>query len=707
MMIQRHWFKTFSILFVPSALFVALTTQSSAWAVLQVPSKVRFSVSVDSPAGLQLCAGNLWVYSARNRSLQQLHPQTGTTLATTTLISVGLDGHVLALGCTGKALLVALQKRQGLSDRTFSLARLAVTPAEGAKYKLGRAQAVPAPGKGLIRDIFCRGNSSFCFLIRDRIYKTSDLKKWQPANIALSKDIPFSNTNLEENPFVNWQDDFIIASGQYFRGGFLNKEKESTLYLLDPLRVAITRFPVGAASSPIDQEIKGQKFGRWGVWEGRLMSPKGITHFSSAGKTYFAISDITLKLVFIFTEEGQYIGSTGIDGNAARFNYPLDLTSAPEGNTIYVADFGGSKVTAMDLNPEATPAAPVLDIANAKIEDVLRKNFFRDPEVLKDRSRTRCLSCHDGLEINSLDKFMGQGKHHPVNITMRAVKIDLPLESGNKITCSTCHDAHHGVAEGLEATVKQNPYMLRKAVESLCSTCHPGRADPASNHPGMTPNEACADCHSMHVSQDYLLKEKLPNLCTDCHGADKIPGSHPFSANTVNCVSCHSLHDSVPNLSFATHAKFATTRKGESESTCLMCHSDKQALIGNNYHLGTEPQNTHKWPKDEGMCLDCHDPHAKAKPVRQICAQCHGEVKGNHPASVQAMIGTPAAEGVVLTKGKVDCMTCHDPHGAVPPNESGRSFFRPVTTLLEFCAGCHGDAASEVYRGFHSAGGKK
>jgi len=685
---------------------LVFVAQSQAWAFQQVPSQMRFSVPVDSPSALQICGDKLWVYSAKNRNLQNINEQTGAVITRTPLASLGMDGHILALGCSGRTLLIALQKRQGLTERKFYLFKLALSP-EG---KLGRAQALSAPGQGLIRDIFCRDTTNYCLLIRDSIFSTSDLKNWKPLKIALAKDIPFSDTNLQANPFSNFQDSFIIASGQYFRGGFLKTAQGSTLYLLDPLRVAVARFPMNAASSSSEPEILGQKFGRWGVWEGRLMSPKGITTIQPAGATtaeaYFVISDIGLKLIFIFSQDGQYLGTTGADGGTARFKYPLNVVSRD--NVVFVADFGASRVTSLVLDPQAIPPAPVKNSEHENLEDLLRKNFFRDPEVLKDSARTRCLSCHDGLEVNSLDKFMEQGKHHPINITTQATKIDLPLEQGNTVTCSTCHDAHHGIILGvtLDPGAKQNPFMLRKSMESLCSTCHPGRADPSSNHPGMNPKEGCADCHSMHISQDYLLRNPLPKLCTDCHGESKTPASHPFSPETVNCTSCHSLHHSFPKQSFATHAKYAKTKKGEPQSTCLMCHADKQALIGKNIHLGTSPQKQHQWPEDEGTCLDCHDPHGKPKPLKQLCAECHGEMKGTHSASIQAMVGTPAAKNVVLTKGKVDCMTCHDPHGASPPSEAGRSFFRPVTTFIEFCAGCHGDAANRLYEGFHNRGKK-
>ena len=655
-------------------LVVSFATALSPFAFAEkVPVKAKFTTAIESPSVITACENALWAYSTQTRNVIRINPESGAVQSMTPATALKIDGNVIAIGCSTKKLLIAAQKR-GDSNRTYSLTVVPI-----ADGKLGAGRSVKLPGSGPIRDLFCRPHTQICYAIRDQIFRTYDLVSWQEASIPRSRGVPSSEVNTEENPFAGWQDQFIIASGQYFRGSVL----DTKLFLLDPLR-----------SSVVSVDLKSnqdQKWGRWGVWEGRLMSPKGMAPLDG----YFAISDVGLKLVFIFTPEGKYIGSIGADGGAARFNYPLDIAAI--GKSLYVADFGGNKVYGFDTNPAATPPLK----PSSKLEDVIRQNLFRDPTVLKARARTRCLSCHDGLQINSLDKFMEHGKHHPINVEMKpGIKIDLPLDAGRLVTCSTCHDAHHGVAEGpITPKSQHRPHMLRKPVRELCLTCHTTKAQPEFTHVAMNPSEACAECHSMHVSQDYLLKEKIPSLCVGCHGKEKIPTTHPFSPDMVTCVSCHSLHDASPKLSLATHSKFSITGKGEPQATCFVCHEDKKALVGKSIHLGPESQMPHPWPKDEAMCLDCHDPHGKKKPVVTICNQCH-DIHSTHPVPVP-ISDTNIAKNIKLDHDHVTCVTCHEPHGGTPPNEHGRSFFRPDNQITVFCSGCHGDDATTMYKEFH------
>lgn len=60
--------------------------------------------------------------------------------------------------------------------------------------------------------------------------------------------------------------------------------------------------------------------------------------------------------------------------------------------------------------------------------------------------------------------FVGaEAPHHPVGVVSVITPEGLPLDSGNRITCNTCHD-FHGKGEGSA--------MLRKDADSLCVLCH-------------------------------------------------------------------------------------------------------------------------------------------------------------------------------------------------------------------------------------------
>ena len=413
-----------------------------------------------------------------------------------------------------------------------------------------------------------------------------------------------------------------------------------------------------------------------------MMSPKGI---APIGKQHFAISDVGMKLIFLFTDDGKYVGSFGADGANARFGYPLDISSG--GNNLFVADFIGNKVVGFVVNPAAEKAGA----KPTQAEFTIRNNLFRDPKVLEARLGTRCLTCHDGLEINSLHRFVDTGKNHPTLKEFKA-KIDLPLENGRFVTCSSCHDSHHGVALASAAErEKRPPYMLRKPFKDLCVTCHKTKTVSSANHP-IDDTEGCSQCHKMHVSQDYLLKDKVPDMCFGCHGEEKAPQSHPFGADMVNCTNCHSLHDSNTKMSLATHAQNGT-------ATCLSCHEDKKAAVGKTYHLGSDSAFPHPWPQPEAACLDCHDPHKKARPVKQVCSQCHEGKQASHPSAIA--VNRAQNVGVPLENGKLTCTSCHDPH--LPQVADGmKNFMRNPKKVVELCAGCHGaEKAEKNYKGFH------
>ena len=82
-----------------------------------------------------------------------------------------------------------------------------------------------------------------------------------------------------------------------------------------------------------------------------------------------------------------------------------------------------------------------------------------------------------------------------------------PLVEG-RITCSNCHQPHGNM----------NPSMIKApSVNQLCYTCHAEKRGPYMfEHPPV--DENCAACHTPHGSvHEWLLVEKVPNLCQNCH----------------------------------------------------------------------------------------------------------------------------------------------------------------------------------------------
>ena len=82
-----------------------------------------------------------------------------------------------------------------------------------------------------------------------------------------------------------------------------------------------------------------------------------------------------------------------------------------------------------------------------------------------------------------------------------------PLIEG-RIACSDCHNPHGSTG----------PSMIKAdSVNQLCYKCHAEKRGPYMwEHPPV--DENCAACHAVHgCIYEWLLVEKVPNLCQNCH----------------------------------------------------------------------------------------------------------------------------------------------------------------------------------------------
>jgi DmsE family decaheme c-type cytochrome len=95
------------------------------------------------------------------------------------------------------------------------------------------------------------------------------------------------------------------------------------------------------------------------------------------------------------------------------------------------------------------------------------------------------------------------------------------------------------------------------SVNQLCYKCHAEKRGPFMwQHPPV--DENCATCHSPHGSvHQWLLVEKIPNLCQGCHDSSTHPGTlygrsslFTGAAPAIQsvgraCLNCHSnIHGS-------------------------------------------------------------------------------------------------------------------------------------------------------------------
>jgi DmsE family decaheme c-type cytochrome len=126
-----------------------------------------------------------------------------------------------------------------------------------------------------------------------------------------------------------------------------------------------------------------------------------------------------------------------------------------------------------------------------------------------------CYKCHPEIRAS-----FALPKHHPV--------------PERKIFCTDCHDSHGGMA------VKS---LRKDTVKEACTNCHAEKEGPfLYDHADV--NEDCRTCHVPHGSvNQYLLVQREPYLCLQCHPTHPISGS--TSAETkqalfTRCTDCHS-----------------------------------------------------------------------------------------------------------------------------------------------------------------------
>ena len=624
--------------------------------------KVNFQTKIPAPSIIEPCADKLWVYSVEDISLYKLNPKSGAILEVIPLAKIGIDGPITAMGCDKKRLLIAsfIEQNSQVSLYTYNI--------KTERYLL--------PGKHFIKDIFC--GFDYCYLIRNEVSRSQDLTNWSIVPVEKSANISRVIPKEKKHIYSQWQDQFLIGKGIYFRG---QVSPDGELLLLGSSIVTAT-------------PSKVTKWERWGFNEGDLLFPKGL---ASTENLPIVISDVGLGMVSIFTKSGEYQQSFGSDTKSKRFGYPIDISG--DGNIIYVADFLDNKIYSFNIQNVKAQTNRV------KNKIVLKKSWFRHASVQSSFPTTRCLNCHDGLATYNLPRFINNKSrsHHPVGVEMKA-KTKLPLGPGNTVVCSSCHNPHHTTGKGEVvsqlgdiSTVAHLPFQLRLSLTKLCASCHQKRAEKERNHMYIK-NEnldvkakqvvSCNQCHQMHQSEEKLLKNKVVPLCISCHRKSQIPKGHPIAPDSskVTCISCHSTHGARKRTHFARHDQL------DIDQTCLGCHEDWQKRVGLSKHLVKNiDYDKSAWPDSEVVCLKCHKPHKNRVHIQSLCLSCHKKRKdAHHRKNLFVLYGSAnlaLPKDFKTENGILSCISCHDPHDLAGQEKSIRTdtgAIRSVCTTL-----CH------------------
>ena len=140
-----------------------------------------------------------------------------------------------------------------------------------------------------------------------------------------------------------------------------------------------------------------------------------------------------------------------------------------------------------------------------------------------------CFTCHRDIRAQVM-----RPSHHPIQ--------------EGKVKCSSCHNPHGALSHAM---------LNQESVNAQCTSCHADKRGPFMfDHPPVEEN--CLNCHNPHGSRSAkLLREKVPNICQDCHDAAQHPGTaydppDSFKGATPNtrfvarsCMNCHNeIHGS-------------------------------------------------------------------------------------------------------------------------------------------------------------------
>jgi predicted CXXCH cytochrome family protein len=310
-----------------------------------------------------------------------------------------------------------------------------------------------------------------------------------------------------------------------------------------------------------------------------------------------------------------------------------------------------------------------------------------------------CWSCHDAYVSDSRRYFIEEDAHaHMTEMDEATRNSDLPLDANGKVYCGTCHTPH---ATHMERQYAFSPFVRQDHVQStLCLNCHADHALEGQSHP-------------IHVELDGALPFAL--------------AGNSASTTTVECLTCHQMHS-------ASSQKL--TRGHDRTELCKSCHENQFNLVASDHDLRVEHGN---WqiPGQEftagnaDACASCHVTHAASGPALSpvastdgasgLCITCHStdgvaaeKAWLDHGHPVDEVLTEVVDYRLPLESGKMNCLTCHDPHrwsmaaGVThgKGNEEGNaldSFLRlPDDENSQLCTACHRDQ-SEALLSDHNA----
>jgi len=219
-------------------------------------------------------------------------------------------------------------------------------------------------------------------------------------------------------------------------------------------------------------------------------------------------------------------------------------------------------------------------------------------------------------------------------------------------TCATCHDEE---ARGFGTNAHAKLAQQHGNTGVTCESCHgAGKAHSDSG-----------DAAKIFSPAKATAKD-LDAMCLSCHQgthANYLRSAHGES--NMSCLGCHSVHAGPKTGPAADHML-----KAAQTELCLQCHMEVKPQFSMPFH--------HKVNEGLIQCTDCHDAHGtygrkalkSATQQDMVCFKCHVDRAG--PFVYE--------HAVMKTEG---CIACHTPHGTPNPRLLNRA---NVNTI---CLQCH------------------
>lgn len=280
----------------------------------------------------------------------------------------------------------------------------------------------------------------------------------------------------------------------------------------------------------------------------------------------------------------------------------------------------------------------------------------------------------------------------------------------NEITLTPCSEDNTGAGKNSVTMEIMSAPQIQRTYRKLypdyvfhdsqtrteCTVCHAGAYQKLTD---ISEEETCLDCHR-HINKKFVKHTTADDrVCVNCHRFGARPGSEYYGGDASRnpCFFCHKdiigafsqdyIHGPVAGGSCTIcHNPHGSNYEKSLVSPlpilCFSCHEDIEDEL--------ELSNVHS-PFKTGNCTKCHDPHSTSnrwvltQNSEKVCLTCHleqGTLQSHeHPYNVKPK-RLLQAELKLTSKGKLECLSCHNPHSTNSPHL--------LRTEQEFtCLGCH------------------